>query len=156
KRQYKYRKRNDYKEKRFDTDLNDKVQHVRFFGYMDKGVRKYLKGNRRIVESRFDGRLDKCHDRLMERNGESVNKGNENGKNDSMDVMCKMDFYKEEIEKDERKNVKVNDDRCGDLPELNDNGSIKAIFDEFKWNLKCTKVGDIDNVNTEVRYNNYE
>ncbi|CAG8853400.1 2717_t:CDS:1, partial [Gigaspora margarita] len=89
-------------------------------------VRKYEKGDRRIVESGFDERLDKYLERVTERIRESVNKGDENGENDSVNVTCKMDFNKEEIERDERKNVRVNDDKYGDLPELNNNINLKT------------------------------
>ncbi|CAG8836163.1 11275_t:CDS:1, partial [Gigaspora margarita] len=89
-------------------------------------IRKYEKRDRRIVESGFDRRLDKCLERVTERIRESVNKGDENGENDGVDMTCKMDFNKEEIERDERKNVRVNDDKCGDLPELNDNINLKT------------------------------
>ncbi|CAG8792531.1 7479_t:CDS:2, partial [Gigaspora margarita] len=71
-----------------------------------KCVRKYVKGDRRIVESGFDGRLDKYLERVTEQIRESMNKGDENGENDGVDVRCKMDFNKEEIERDERKNIR--------------------------------------------------
>ncbi|CAG8829214.1 21357_t:CDS:2, partial [Gigaspora margarita] len=86
--QYGYQKRNNYKEKRIDTNLNDK--------------------------------------RVIERIGEIVNKGNKNGKNDGMNMTCKMDFNKEEIERDKRKNVRVYNDKCRDLPELNDDINLKT------------------------------
>ncbi|CAG8822033.1 6861_t:CDS:2, partial [Gigaspora margarita] len=84
-----------------------------------------------------------------------MNEDDENGKNDSIDVTCKMNFNKEEIERDEKKNIRVNDDKYVWMRKriMLMNDYTKGLVKSHYMNQRKITKGDAGNVKIKMSIN---